>query len=115
MTFIHEEASFWPFLILTIALGGWCAKVAGRKFAASWRPFYMLPVVILVLAFGIRFLHYGLYNATLFSLHYFLVDYAFALAFAIWGYFTKRSELMNGLYPWAFKRYCLVGWRETKF
>lgn len=114
MTFLYEEASFWPFVILTLGLGGWTARVAGAKLASSWRPVYLLPLAILPLGAGIRFLHYSLYDSTLFSTHYFLADYAFVLGFATWGYFTKRSELMNGLYPWMFQRYGPVAWRENK-
>jgi predicted MFS family arabinose efflux permease len=114
MTYLYEEPSFWPFLILTLGIGGWTARTAGRSLADSWRPAVLLPVVVLPLAGAIRFLHFALYEATLFSAYYFAVDYGFVLLFAAWGYLSRRSELMNGLYPWAFKRYGLLGWREIK-
>jgi hypothetical protein len=114
MAYFFEEQSVWPFLILTIALGGWTARTAGRGLANSWHAIVLLPFVILPLAAGIRFLHFGLYGATLFSPYYFLVDYGFTLVFAAWGYFTRRAELMSGLYPWAFRRYGPLGWREIR-
>jgi signal transduction histidine kinase len=111
--FLYQESGPWPFLILTIGLGGWSARIAGRSLANSWQNMGFLPFLILPLAASIRFLHYALYGAILFSSSYFLVDYGFILIFAAWGYFTRRSELMNGLYPWAFRRYALLGWRKV--
>ena len=114
MTPFHEQASFWPFLILTVVFGGWCARIAGRSFAESWRPFYVLPLALLALAAGVRFLHFALFEGTLLSLQYFTADYAILLGFAAWGYLTRRSELMAGLYPFAFKRYGLIAWRNKR-
>jgi len=105
-TYLYEEPSFW--------LGGWTARTAGRSLANSWHPMALLPFVVLPLAAGIRFLHFGLYGGTLFSASYFLSDYLFILVFAAWGYLTRRAELMYGLYPWAFRRYGPIGWREIK-
>jgi predicted MFS family arabinose efflux permease len=114
MSIFFEEASFWPFVILTLGLGGWTARTAGRSLANSWRPIALLPIIVLPLAASIRFLHFALYGASLFSGRYFLSDYAFVLVFALWGYLTRHSELMKGLYPWAFKRYGPIGWREVR-
>ena len=111
-SFFYQEATPWPFLILTLGLGGWTARIAGRGLANSWRKIGLLPLFILPLTASIRFLHFALYNDMLFSGYYFLADYAFLLIFAAWGYFTRRSELMNGLYPWTFRRYALLGWRK---
>jgi predicted MFS family arabinose efflux permease len=111
---LYEEASFWPFLILTIGLGGWTARIAGRSLANSWHSNLLLPLIALPLVASVRFLHFALYGATLFSIPYFLTGYGFILVFAVWGYLIRRAELMNGLYPWAFRRYGPFNWREIK-
>lgn len=114
MTPLHEQVSLWPFLILTIAFGGWCARSAGRSYAEGWRPAYWLPLIMLPLAASIRFLHYALFEGSLLSMQYFLSDYSVVLVFATWGYLTRRSELMAGLYPFAYRRYGLIAWRDRK-
>lgn len=109
-----EESSAWPFLILTAAFGGWCARIVGRSLASGWRPAYLLPLALLPLVFGIRFLHYALYEATLLSMQYFLADYSICACFAAWGYLTRRSELMSRLYPFLFRRYGLIAWKDRR-
>ncbi len=111
-TFIYEGSGLWPFLILTLGIGGFMTAIAGRGLASRWYPAKLLPLIVLLIAAFVRFLHFALYDGTLFSTYYFLADFIFCLFFAALSYFDRRAALMSGLYPWAFRRYGLLGWKE---
>jgi len=77
-----EEGSFGVFILVTVILGGGAAWLAGRAVAATWRPWWQVVAYALILGLAVRFIHFSLFNGTLLSLHYYLVDSAFCMALA---------------------------------
>ena len=58
---ILYESSLGDFLLVTVALGGGAAYMAGRAVALTWRPLMTVVVYAIALTFGVRFIHYALF------------------------------------------------------
>jgi hypothetical protein len=113
MNFIIEH-SFWHFLFMTVIIAGGAAFLAGRALALKWRPEWMAIAYMAPLAAALRFFHYALFNGSLLSLHYFLVDFVILVAAAVLGYRLMRVKQMTSQYPWLYQRAGLLSWRPLK-
>jgi hypothetical protein len=110
--FFYEEGSFGIFLLVTIAMGGGAAWLSGRAIAATWRPWWHIVAYMLILAAAIRFFHFALFEGTLLSPHYYLVDTAFCMLFGFLGFRVTRARQMATRYrflnertgPWSWRR-----------
>ena len=71
------------FLLVTVVLGGGAAALSGRAIAATWRPWWQVVGLSFILGAAVRFFHFGLFDGTLLSLHYYLVDSAVCMALRI--------------------------------
>jgi hypothetical protein len=112
--FLYEEDSFWVFLLLSIALGGGAAWTAGRAIAATWRPWWHVAFYMLILAFAVRFIHFALFNATLLSAHYYLVDLGVCLGFGFGGFRVTRAAQMATQYRWINMRTGAFHWSRRQ-
>ena len=107
---LYEEDSFGVFLLVTVVLGGGAAWLAGRAIAGTWRPGWHVAFYMLILAVAVRFLHFALFDATLLSAHYYLVDLAVCLAFGFLGFRTTRAAQMVTQYRWINMRSGAFSW-----
>jgi hypothetical protein len=112
----YEEDSLGVFLLVSVVLGGGAAWLAGRAIAATWRPWWHVAFYMLILTLAVRFLHFALFEATLLSAHYYLVDLAVCLAFGFLGFRTTRAAQMVTQYRWINVRAGVLSWcrREAK-
>lgn len=101
---LYEEPSFLLFALISILMGGWAAWRAGRAIAQAWKPALALVPAALALGLAVRFLHFALFQGTLLSLHFWLVDSACALVFAVLGWRFERAGAMARQYAFAFKK-----------
>jgi hypothetical protein len=97
---LYEEDSFGIFLLVTVVLGGGAAILAGRAIAATWRPWWQVVVYALILGGGVRFIHFALFDGTLLSAHYYVVDSAICLASGFLGFHAARASQMVSQYRW---------------
>jgi hypothetical protein len=97
---IYEEGSFGIFVLVTVILGGGAAALSGRAIAATWRPWGQVVAYSLILGGVVRFIHFALFGGTLLSAHYYLVDSAVCLAFALLGFRATRAAQMVTQYRW---------------
>src|ERR1700757_1375541 len=113
---LYEEDSFGVFLLVSVVLGGGAAWLAGRAIAATWRPWWQVVFYMLILGVAVRFLHFALFEATLLSAHYYLVDVGVCLAFGFLGFRTTRAAQMVTQYRWINMRAGAFSWcrREAK-
>jgi hypothetical protein len=109
---LYEEHSAWLFILVTVIIGGAAAMQMGRSIAQTWRPFWIMFVYAALLNCAVRFIHYAVFQGTLLSLHYYLVDYLFILTFAIAGWRKRRAEQMTSQYAFSFEAAGPLGWRR---
>jgi hypothetical protein len=109
---IYEEPSAWLFLLVTVLMGGWAAWMTGRACAITWRPYSILVAYLTILAAGVRFIHMALFEGTLLSLHYYLVDWAVVQLIGATGYRYTRARQMGTRYAWLFELTGPFSWRR---
>lgn len=114
MTWIVSESSFWVFFFLTCVLGGGAAFLAGRAQANKWRPIQRTILFMLLLGVAVRFCHYALFDETLLSPYYFVVDTAVLIAAALLGYRLRRVQQMTTQYSWLYKKTGPLSWQEKQ-
>jgi small-conductance mechanosensitive channel len=100
--FLYEEGSFGVFILVTIFMGGGAAWLSGRAIAGTWRPWWHVAFYMLILALAVRFMHFALFDGTLLSLHYYLIDAAFCLIFGFLGFRTTRAGQMVTQCRWIY-------------
>ena len=111
---LHEEGSIGLFLLVTVAMGGWAGWMAARGLARTWRPFWQCALALLAVAAAVRFIHFALFQGTLLSAHYYLVDAAVVLAIGAIGYRYTRTRQMTSQYRWLYERTGPLTWRERE-
>jgi len=104
------EGSPWIFVILVLIIGGGCAIMSGRSLARGWAPPWLAAVYGLLLAFAVRFLHFGLLRGTLLSPYYFALEAVVLILLAVAGYLFTRASQMATQYPWLYRRSGPFGW-----
>ena len=76
-----DESSIWVFLLVSVVLGGGASALAGRAIARTWRPWWQVAAYSFILGVAVRFIHFSVFDGTLVSAHYYLVDTAVCMAF----------------------------------
>jgi hypothetical protein len=109
--FLAAEGSLGVFLLVSVAMGGGAAWLAGRALAASWRPWWHVVVFMLILALAVRFIHFAVFGSKLLSLHYYLVDAGVCVMVALVSFRRTRARAMVARYNWLFERAGPFGWR----
>ncbi|HEV2626008.1 MAG TPA: hypothetical protein VGV62_13020 [Xanthobacteraceae bacterium] len=97
---LYEENSLGVFLLVTVVLGGGAAVLAGRAVALTWRPWWQVVAYSLMLGAAVRFIHFALFDGTLLSIHYYVVDSLVCMALAFFGFQAARAGRMIAQYPW---------------
>jgi hypothetical protein len=108
---LYEESTIWLFLLVTVVMGGWLAWMAGRAIALTWRPTWQLLVYMLLLGLFVRFIHFSMFEATLLTLHYYVVDTIVLLVFGYAGWRHTRAKQMTRQYHWLFESAGPFGWK----
>lgn len=107
-----SESNIWIFFFLTGVFGGGAAFLAARALAQKWRPVWQVVVYMLLLGMAVRFFHYALFDETLLSPYYFVIDSVVLIAIALLGYRLKRVSQMTTQYGWIYEKTGLLTWRE---
>ena len=110
--FLSEEHSLGVFFLVSVAMGGGAAWLAGRAIAATWRPWWHVALYMIPLSLAVRFLHFALFDAKLLSLHYYLVDFAVCLGLGFLGFRLMRVAQMVTRYSWINERTGWFRWRR---
>jgi hypothetical protein len=111
---LYEEPSFFLFALVTVILGGWAAWMTGRAMALTWRAYWQLVLYLLVLTGAVRFIHYALFEGTLLTVQYYLVDAVVLLVIGSLGFRYYRARQMSTQYRWLYERTGPFSWRERK-
>lgn len=108
---LYEEGSIWQFLFITVLLGGWAAWMTGRACAQTWRPFTTLFFYMLGLGLAVRFIHHALFDGTMFSAQYYVVDAVVMMIVGFLGFRYTRTNQMVTQYNWLYERASLLSWK----
>ena len=108
------ENAWWIFVLLSVILGGGAAYVSGKAIAQTWRPYWHVPLYMVILAAAVRFCHFALFQEPLISLKSFAVDLLVALVAASFGYRLLRAGQMARQYAWLYRRRGLLSWRRIE-
>jgi hypothetical protein len=109
---LHEADSILPFLLVTVALGGWAGWMAARAVALAWRPYLACLPALLGVAAAVRFIHFALFSGTLLSVPYFAIDALAVLAIGSAAFRVTRARQMTTQYRWLYARTGPFTWRE---
>jgi hypothetical protein len=109
---LYEEPSIWQFFFVTCLLGGWAAWMTGKACAQTWRSQVALFFYVLGLGIGIRFIHHALFNGTMFSPQYYVVDTVVLMILAFLGYQYKRTNQMVTQYNWLYEKVSPLSWKS---
>jgi hypothetical protein len=109
--FLYEDG-FGVFLLVSVLLGGGASALAGRAIAKTWRPWWRIIGYMLILGAAVRFFHYALFDGTLLSPHYYLVDSAICIGSGLLGFKATRAEQMVTQYGWLNERAGVMRWRR---
>jgi hypothetical protein len=109
---LYEEGSFGVFLLVTICLGCGAAWLTGRAIALTWRPGWQVVAYALILGLAVRFIHFALFEGTLLSPHYYLVDTVFCFGAGLLGFRFARAQQMVSQYGWANEAHGPMRWRR---
>ena len=109
---LYEEDYIGLFVLVTVVMGGGAAWLAGRAIASTWRPWWHVAFYMLILGGAVRFIHFALFEGTLLSPHYYLVDGAVCMLFGFLGFRVTRAAQMASRYrflhvrtgPWSWAR-----------
>jgi hypothetical protein len=107
---LFEEDYAALFLLVTVAMGGGAAWLAGRAIAATWRPWQHVAGYMLILGIAVRFIHFALFEGTFLSPHYYAVDTVICLIFGLLGFRITRAAQMATQYGWINARSGLLNW-----
>ena len=115
----HENSFLWEvtafeFVLVTVLLAGAAAFMTGRAVASTWNSNRTLLFYILLLAAATRFIHYALFQGTLLSPYYYLVDLIVLLAIAFAAKRITRARQMVTQYGFKFEPAGIAGWTERK-
>jgi hypothetical protein len=113
LLFDGADNAIWVFLLLTVLIGGAAAYASGKAIAQTWRPFRQVPLYCLLLAAGVRFCHFALFEQPLLSPIGYSLDFLVALLFATLGFRLLRARQMTTQYGWLFKRSGVLSWRRA--
>jgi hypothetical protein len=109
---LHEEASIWQFILVTCVLGGWAAWMTGRACAQTWRPRLTLFFYLLGLGIGVRFIHHALFEGSMFSPYYYVVDTIVLMIIGFIGYQYTRTVQMTTQYHWLYDKVSPLSWKQ---
>ena len=107
---LYEEDYIGLFLLVTVAMGGGAAWLAGRAIAATWRPWWHVAFYMLILGLAVRFIHFALFEGTLVSPQYYAVDTLVCLIFGFLGFRSTQVALMTTQYCWINDRAGFLRW-----
>jgi hypothetical protein len=97
---LYEDNSLGIFVLVTMVLGGGASWLTGRAIAQTWRPIWHAVAYTLILGAAVRFIYYSLFDGTLLSLHYYLVDSIICMIAGLISYRATRVRQMVTQYRW---------------
>lgn len=109
MTFLWEVTA-WEFVFVTVILAGGAAFLTGRAVARAWEGELRLVIYMILLAAATRFIHFALFDGTLLTPYYYLIDFVVITVIAILGKRLTRARQMARQYGFEYERRNALSW-----
>jgi hypothetical protein len=109
---LYEEANVLQFLFISFVLGGAAAWMTGMAVARTWGSRLTLIIYLLLLGWGVRFIHFALFEGSMRSLQFYAVDTVILLVFGLLGFQVARTSQMVTQYYWLYEQQSLVSWQK---
>ncbi len=90
----------------------WATWMAGRAVAQVWQGQVTFLVYSLLLALGVRFLHYALYQGPFLSLPHYLSDLILLAIIGLVAFRFTRTNQMVTQYNWLYEKVSPLSWRS---
>lgn len=104
-------AGLWPFLIVTLLIGGSAGWTTGKAIAQTWRPVWHIGLYAALLCAAVRFFHFALFAEPLAAPQNVLVDYVLLLVAALLAHRLTRARQMISQYPWLYEPSGVLRWQ----
>ena len=111
--FLSDERSLGVFFLVTVAMGGGAAWLAGRAIAATWRPWWHVAFYMLLLALAVRFIHFALFSSKTAVAALLSGRLRGLLDFGLIAFRLTRVRQMVTCYNWINVRSGVFGWRRS--
>ena len=111
---LYASESILQIALVTGAIGGGAAYVAGRAIAQTWRPFWNVLLYMAMLGGGVRFVHFALFEAALLSPTSYAVDTLYLVAVGALAWRITRAAQMATQYYWLYERTSPLTWRTRR-
>ena len=108
------EVTFWEFFLVTVILAGGAAYLTGRAVAKTWRTDITLLIYMVLLAAATRFIHFALFDGTLLSSYYYVVDLLVLIVIAMVGKRITRAGQMASQYGFVYERSGPLTWARKR-
>ncbi|HTO31674.1 MAG TPA: hypothetical protein VL202_10930 [Pararhizobium sp.] len=108
---LYEEPTIWQFMLVTVIMGGWTAWRTGKSCADNWSSYATLVAYTLLLGVAIRFIHHALFEGSMLTGRYYVVDTVILLLFATGGYRFYRTKQMTEKYYWLYEKASPFSWK----
>jgi hypothetical protein len=109
---LYASETILQILLVTGAIGGGAAFLAGRAIAQTWRPFWNVLLYMVMLGGAVRFVHFALFEAALLSPLSYTVDTLYLVAVGALAWRMTRAAQMATQYHWLYERTSPLTWRE---
>lgn len=110
---LYDDSSVWIFVLVTLVMGGAAGFSTGKAIAQTWRPGWHLVASALALGVAVRFIHYALFDASLVTLQFYVIDTLLVLLAGFAGFRLTRVKQMSGRYRWLYEATSAFTWRST--
>jgi hypothetical protein len=114
MTALYDNESLLQTIFITVVVGGGCAWQMGRSMALTWRPLPNVVVASLLLGAAVRFLHFALFQETLFAPVDYAIETACLTLAALLSWRSTRARQMVQQYYWLYEAHGPLGWRARQ-
>lgn len=111
---LYGKESLLQILFVTCFIGGGAAWVTGHTLADSWRSFPQTLFYLLLLGAAVRFAHFALFHAEIFSWKAYLSDTAFLVLAGGVSWRLAHVRRMVSQYRWLYEQNGPFMWRERR-
>ena len=109
---LYANESLLQVVLVSGAIGGGAAWLAGRAIARTWRPISHVLASMAILGAAVRFVHFALFEGNLLALPAYLADTLFLALVGSLAWRITRTTQMVRQYNWLYRRTGLLTYRE---